>query len=115
MPIEDTSSDFLTAPVVGLLAGVDGPAAVSPESHLEALLDVARDGVKTGHVVAIGECGLDFDRLQHCTRQELVARRHLACCSPVACQQRSTSLLHGRLHTGRKETADAPLDGGVQG
>jgi hypothetical protein len=35
---------------------------VSPESHLEALLAVARDGMSTGHVVAIGECGESEDR-----------------------------------------------------
>ena len=43
-------------------------ATGSAEGHLAALLEVAKDGMSTGHVVAIGECGLDFDRLQHCPR-----------------------------------------------
>lgn len=37
-----------------------------PERHFQALLSVAREGVQKGKVVAIGECGLDYDRLHFC-------------------------------------------------
>ena len=78
--------------------GLDGPAAVSPESHLEALLDVARDGMKTGHVVAIGECGLDFDRLQHCTRD--VQMRYFELQFKLAEETQLPMFLHSRATSG---------------
>ncbi|XP_021769596.1 putative deoxyribonuclease TATDN1 [Chenopodium quinoa] len=37
-----------------------------PEKHFQALLSLAKEGVEKGKVVAIGECGLDYDRLQFC-------------------------------------------------
>ncbi|XP_074264546.1 uncharacterized protein LOC141587029 [Silene latifolia] len=37
-----------------------------PEGHFQALLSLAKQGVEKGKVVAIGECGLDYDRLQFC-------------------------------------------------
>lgn len=37
-----------------------------PERHYQALLSLAREGVAKGKVVAIGECGLDYDRLHFC-------------------------------------------------
>ncbi|KAK4419446.1 putative deoxyribonuclease TATDN1 [Sesamum alatum] len=37
-----------------------------PEKHFEALLSLAKEGVEKGKVVAIGECGLDYDRLHFC-------------------------------------------------
>lgn len=37
-----------------------------PEKHFEALLSLAKVGVEKGKVVAIGECGLDYDRLHFC-------------------------------------------------
>ncbi|XP_042485136.1 putative deoxyribonuclease TATDN1 isoform X2 [Macadamia integrifolia] len=36
------------------------------EQHFQALLSLAKEGVEKGKVVAIGECGLDYDRLQFC-------------------------------------------------
>ncbi len=33
-------------------------ASGDPERHLAQLLKLAQDGMETGHVVAIGECGL---------------------------------------------------------
>ena len=33
-------------------------ASGDPERHLAQLLKLAQDGMGTGHVVAIGECGL---------------------------------------------------------
>ncbi|KAF8395471.1 hypothetical protein HHK36_019417 [Tetracentron sinense] len=37
-----------------------------PEQHFQALVSLAREGVEKGKVVAIGECGLDYDRLHFC-------------------------------------------------
>ncbi|GAV63870.1 TatD_DNase domain-containing protein [Cephalotus follicularis] len=37
-----------------------------PEKHYLALLSLAREGIEKGKVVAIGECGLDYDRLHFC-------------------------------------------------
>ncbi|VFR00083.1 unnamed protein product [Cuscuta campestris] len=37
-----------------------------PEKHFQALLTLAKEGVRKGKVVAIGECGLDYDRLHFC-------------------------------------------------
>ncbi|KAG8376800.1 hypothetical protein BUALT_Bualt09G0101600 [Buddleja alternifolia] len=38
-----------------------------PDKHFEALLSLAKEGVEKGKVVAIGECGLDYDRLHFCS------------------------------------------------
>ena len=35
-------------------------------AYLDELLDLAKVGHKTGKIVAIGECGLDYDRLHFC-------------------------------------------------
>lgn len=40
------------------------------EPYLDALMELARDGQKSGKVVAIGECGLDYDRLHFCDKPE---------------------------------------------
>nr|GMC88779.1 putative deoxyribonuclease TATDN1 [Ipomoea batatas] len=37
-----------------------------PEKHFQELLLLAKEGVEKGKVVAIGECGLDYDRLHFC-------------------------------------------------
>ncbi|KAL1822563.1 hypothetical protein DCAR_0310382 [Daucus carota subsp. sativus] len=37
-----------------------------PDKHFEALLSLAKEGVEKGKVVAIGECGLDYDRIHFC-------------------------------------------------
>ncbi|CAI9779799.1 unnamed protein product [Fraxinus pennsylvanica] len=37
-----------------------------PDKHFEALVSLAKAGVEKGKVVAIGECGLDYDRLHFC-------------------------------------------------
>ncbi|KAI7990335.1 putative deoxyribonuclease TATDN1 [Camellia lanceoleosa] len=37
-----------------------------PEKHFQELLSLAKMGVEKGKVVAIGECGLDYDRLHFC-------------------------------------------------
>ncbi|XP_065857327.1 uncharacterized protein [Euphorbia lathyris] len=37
-----------------------------PEQHFKALLSLAKEGIQKGKVVAIGECGLDYDRLHFC-------------------------------------------------
>ncbi|WCJ34174.1 3'-5' ssDNA/RNA exonuclease TatD [Euphorbia peplus] len=36
------------------------------EQHFKALLSLAKEGIQKGKVVAIGECGLDYDRLHFC-------------------------------------------------
>ncbi|MBA0857808.1 hypothetical protein Goshw_017580 [Gossypium schwendimanii] len=37
-----------------------------PEKHFQGLLALAKEGIQKGKVVAIGECGLDYDRLHFC-------------------------------------------------
>ncbi|XP_072952141.1 uncharacterized protein [Typha angustifolia] len=37
-----------------------------PEQHFQALVSLAREGIEKGKVVAVGECGLDYDRLHFC-------------------------------------------------
>ncbi|XP_074581861.1 uncharacterized protein LOC141838320 [Curcuma longa] len=37
-----------------------------PEQYFQALVSLAREGIEKGKVVAIGECGLDYDRLHFC-------------------------------------------------
>lgn len=37
-----------------------------PENHFQALLSLAKEGIEKGKVVAVGECGLDYDRLHFC-------------------------------------------------
>jgi TatD DNase family protein len=37
-----------------------------PDAYMSALKAVLADGISDGKIVAIGECGLDYDRLQFC-------------------------------------------------
>eukprot|EP00252_Welwitschia_mirabilis_P009932 TRINITY_DN22880_c0_g1_i2.p1 TRINITY_DN22880_c0_g1~~TRINITY_DN22880_c0_g1_i2.p1 ORF type:complete len:322 (-),score=59.90 TRINITY_DN22880_c0_g1_i2:223-1188(-) len=38
----------------------------NPENYFQDLTSLAKEGLQKGKVVAIGECGLDYDRLQFC-------------------------------------------------
>nr|CAB3503652.1 unnamed protein product [Digitaria exilis] len=37
-----------------------------PEGHFQELLALAKEGIEKGKVVAVGECGLDYDRIHFC-------------------------------------------------
>ncbi|RXH76408.1 hypothetical protein DVH24_019296 [Malus domestica] len=49
-----------------LLIFIRGRESGDPDKHFQALLSLAKEGIEKGKVVAIGECGLDYDRLQFC-------------------------------------------------
>jgi len=46
----------------------DSTPRLSPDDLLKELLEIALDGMKDGTVVAIGEIGLDYDRLEFCPK-----------------------------------------------
>ena len=65
-----------------------------PERYIEELADVIQDGVQDGTVVAIGECGLDYDRLEFCDAetQKACFKAHFA----LAQQFHLPMFLHSR-------------------
>ncbi|KAI5432449.1 hypothetical protein KIW84_036256 [Lathyrus oleraceus] len=49
-----------------LALGLEFEESGDPENHFQALLSLAKEGIQKGKVVAVGECGLDYDRLHFC-------------------------------------------------
>lgn len=87
-----------------------------PEKYMEELCRVIEQGITDGKVVAIGECGLDYDRLQFCdekTQQECFLA-HFA----LSRRYNLPMFLHLRSAGGDfmkilEENYDASLPGGV--
>jgi len=75
MSSSSSSSSSKRAPALSTTVGVHptrcdefGSDARSVDAHVGELLALARDGMRDGVVVAIGECGLDYVRDEFCSR-----------------------------------------------
>lgn len=66
--VEGTSSTDATATLAAAAREIlSRPEVVDArETHLDHLRAVLKEGVAEGVVVAVGECGLDYDRLHFC-------------------------------------------------
>jgi Tat protein secretion system quality control protein TatD with DNase activity len=69
----------------------------NPTEYYQQLLAVAREGRAAGKIVAIGECGLDYDRLQFCSKE--VQLRHFQCHFDLAQATGLPMFLHNRAST----------------
>ncbi|RVW73017.1 putative deoxyribonuclease TATDN1 [Vitis vinifera] len=52
--------------IIFLRAPLEFEDSGDPDNHFLDLMSLAKEGVAKGKVVAIGECGLDYDRLHFC-------------------------------------------------
>ncbi|KAK9803150.1 hypothetical protein WJX72_003337 [[Myrmecia] bisecta] len=59
---------FCTAGVHPTRCGELEQHSAGPEAYLEELAGVLQQGAAEGKIVAVGECGLDYDRLEFCDR-----------------------------------------------
>lgn len=72
--VADREGLFTTVGVHPTRCGEFESAPEGADAHEAALREVLRDGVAAKKVVAVGECGLDYDRLQFCAKE--VQLRH---------------------------------------
>lgn len=74
--------------------GVFEEAGADPDAYERALAEVLEDGARDGRAVAVGECGLDYARLQFCPRETQL--RHFGRHFRLAERARLPMFLHMR-------------------
>ncbi|GFR44457.1 hypothetical protein Agub_g5717, partial [Astrephomene gubernaculifera] len=88
-----------------------------PQAYMQELAAVLREGQRLGKVVAVGECGLDYDRLHFCDAPS--QRRHFEGQFQLARESGLPMFLHLRAAAGdfldivRRHAADMPRGGVV--